>query len=287
MIKPINKILVSIPSAFSDEISTPSGIKLYLDSSYNKEWNVSVTGTITHMPDHYDDAFADVAKGLKVGDTIAFSFRVVADFEFHSDTDHFMLVTPDDSPFVRKYTNKKGEWINVRAIPSVTGHRWAAWYTDKYLRRIDGIDGGEEEVERWMSQFQFGKIDSYYFRNRLFLNGADYWKVEFDDVFAKKEGKRWVSVGEKVLCRPIERNIGKVVQLSAGIHIPDSAVKLRFYDRGRLIHNIPSMGLKAGQIIGFDQKYVEKYELDGIEYFLIKKVRVDNRWPEISKTSTI
>jgi co-chaperonin GroES (HSP10) len=284
--KPINKLLVKLNDAFSDEISLESGLKLYIDSSYNKEWNATVTGIVTHLPEHYDDQFADTMGQLEVGDEVAFSFRVVADFEYHSDSEHFMLVSPEESPFVRKYTNKKGDWISLRAIPSTFGHIWSAWLSDKRMNYIDGVQGSEEEIERWMAQFSFGKTDAYYFRNRLFLNGADFWKVDFENVFAVKKKNRWLSLGEKVLCKPIEADVSKVVQLSAGIHIPDSAIKLRFYDRGRLIHNVPEMGLKAGEVIGFNQQYVEKYDLDGQPYFLIKKVRIDNKWPEIFRTST-
>lgn len=285
--KPINKILVQLPEAFQDEISLEGGLKLYIDSSYNKEWNATVTGVVTHLPDSYDDQFKDIMSQIEVGDEVAFSFRVVADFDYHSDSDHFMLVTPEESPYLRKYTNKKGEWINLRAIPTTFGHMWAAWLNDKRMRHVDGVQGDESVIERWMSQFSFGKTDAYYFRNRLFLNGVDYWKVDFEHIFAVKKKGRWLSLGEKVLCKPIEADASKAVQIAAGIHIPDSAIKLRFYDRGRLIHNVPEMGLKTGEVIGFNQQYVEKYDLDGQPYFLIKKVRIDNKWPEIFRTSTI
>ena len=278
-LKPINKVLVTIPTAFSEEIKTNSGFKLWKDPSYQKEWNATVTGEVSALSDFLTPESKEISDNLDVGVEIAFDYKIVADFDFASDSEHFFEVTPEESRFLRKYTSKSGKWINVRAIPSTFGHKWMGWLQDKRMNWLDGVQGTEKDLERWLTQFTFGKTDKYTFRNQITLNKKEYWKVPYDQIFAKKEKGEWVAVGDKLLLKPIEIDVTEQVRISAGgINIPESSIQARFYDRAILLSGGEEMGLKRGDVVAFQERFLIQYEIEGEKYFFIKKNRVDGKW---------
>ncbi len=278
-LKPINKVLVSIPAAFTEEIVTDSGFKLWKDPSFSKEWNATTVATVSALSDFLTPESKAISDTLDVGMDVIVDYKIVADFDFASDAAYFELVTPEETRELRKYTNSLGQWINVRAIPGTFGNVWVGWLQDKKMEQLDGVQGTEKDVERWLGQFSFGKTDSYTFKNQITIDKKEYWKVPYDQILAKKVQGAWEAVGDRILMMPIDIDITQQVSLSmGGIKLPESSLQKRFFDRAMVVSGGEDMGLKRGDIVGFNTRYIEKYEIDGLQYFIIRKRRVDGLW---------
>jgi len=76
-----NKIFVTIEKKFQDEITTESGLKLYLDTTYKPEDNSTTFGTVTHIPLKVDktNVGKDFQHNVKVGDKLYFNYNIVMD----------------------------------------------------------------------------------------------------------------------------------------------------------------------------------------------------------------
>jgi len=280
MVKPVNKVLVSIPQAFEEEIVTESGFRFYKDPSYQKEWNATVTGTVAIMSDLVSEESKPIFNELDLGVECCFDYKVVADFDYVSDEKHFHEVTPEGSIHLRKYVNKLGEWLNVRSVPTHFGKKWVGWMQDKYMNFIDGIEGNENRLEKWLAQFSFGKTDSFVFRNKIWVDKKPYWCVDYSQIIAKKHQGLWKAVGDYVICAPLDVDVTKKVSITAGgIHIPDNAIQMRFMDRAIHLNGAEHMGIGKHEVIAFQEKYLIKYEISGVQYFFIKQSRIDGVYP--------
>jgi len=281
MVKPINKVLVSIPQAFEEEIVTESGFRFYKDPTYQKEWNATVTGTIAVMSDLVNEENKPIFNELDLGVEVAFDYKVVADFDYASDEKHFHEVTPEGSIHIRKYVNKIGEWISVRSYPTHFGKKWVGWLQDRFLNHIDGVEGNENRLEKWLANFTFGKTDAFVFRNKIHVNKKPYWVVDFSQIIAVKHQGVWKAVGDYVCMCPLEVDVTKKVSITAGgIHIPEGSIKMRFFDRALHLNGAEKLGIGFGEVISFEEKYVIRYEIEGKQYFFIKQSRVDGIWPQ-------
>ncbi len=271
-IKPVNKVLLSIDKALEDEIILQGGIKLYKDPAYNPEWNVSVTGKIAEIP-----KTAPIA--VKKGDDVAFSYKVVAETTFNSnDKDVFHSMTDDLNPKFRKFANSRGEWIIVRAIPGILTLRWIGVYKNKYGKVVTGVDGTENDLNRFLAQFSFAQTDDVTYNNLIEYGGKSYWKANYDQIFAKKEDGHIVSISDRVICFPIDIEVPEEERVINGIHVPDMLINARLQDKARVLSGGKKMGLKKDDVIQFNPKYLEKYDLWGKEYYVIKETRVEAKW---------
>jgi co-chaperonin GroES (HSP10) len=274
---PVSHILITIKQALQDEIVTDSGLKLYIAPDYKKEWQASVTGVIAALPLQKTGKDKDVLSQLKVGDEVCFSYQVVADFDFSSDGERFMPCV-EENDYVKEFVNGKGEMIRVYALPKRSGFKGAIWcgvLQNKSKQLIDGVQGDEETVERWLSQFPLGKTDNYRFNNLFSFEGKDYWKSYPEQIFAKKVKGKWVAVGDRVICKPVDEKIKDQYFFDEkGKH----EVMVRHQDRGRVLSGGKSKKLKKENIVSFSPVYIEKYDIEGTQYFLINENQVDGKW---------
>lgn len=273
-VKPVSKVLLSIEKAFQDEIITDSGLKFYIDPSYKKEWQVSVTAKIASLPVKYDKKYQKIIDALEVGDDVCVSFMVVSDFKFAGDGHRFMLTTEENDTF-REYVNGSGYWVKVYALPGKISPIWVGVYQDNYMNIIDGIQGSQSQVETWLSQFPLGKTDIYTFNNFFEYDGKEYWECDLDQIFAKRVKGHLVAIGDRVICKPIEEIVPNEYLIASH---QGHDVKMRYMDRGRVLSGGKEMGIKKDSIISFDPKYCEKYEFYGKQYFLINQRLVNGKW---------
>lgn len=279
-IKPITQVLVRVDKALQDEITTDSGLKLYLDPTFKKEWACSVTATIAALPTNPKPQDKKILSQLKVGDEVAMSYQVVADFEFKGDGGQFMSMV-EDNDYVKEFINGKGDTVKAYALPKRSGLPGAMWvgvYQSKKRELIDGIQGTESEVYRWLSQFPFGKTDIYTFNNLFSYNGEDYWRCFATDIFAKKVKGHWVAVNNRLICKPFDGEVPDHFLVN-GNGLPEK-VKIRYQDRARLMSGGKKLKLKKDAVISFDPKHCEKYEFDRKQYYLINENVVEGIWQE-------
>jgi len=274
MIKPISEVLLCVDKPLQDELITDSGVKFYIDPTFKKEWQSSVTATIVALPIKVNPKHKYIFDSLKVGDEVAMSYRVVADFEFQSDAPRFMLTT-EDNPYIREYVNAKGEWVKIYAIPGKISKIWVGIYQDRNRNVLDGMQGSEAQMERWLAQFPLGKTDIYSFNNLFSYKGKDYWKCDLDDIFAKKVKGHWVAVGDRVMCKPVEEVVPDRALVG---ELTGQDVKIRYQDRAKVLTGGKKKGLKKDEVIGFNPRYLEKYNFGNNEYYLINEMLINGKW---------
>lgn len=272
-IKPITQVLLSVEKALQDELITDSGLKFYLDPTYSKEWNASVTATIAKLPIRLSPADKKIADQLREGDEVGISYQVVADFEFSGDGHRFMPST-EDNPHLREWMNGKGERLGVYAIKKRRGIgiMWVGSYLDKSGNVISGQQGSEHDVERWLAQFPLGKTDIYRHNNFFEYGGRDFWKCDLSQIFCRRRKGKIIAVSNRVICTPIDEaiptNVLYHLQAAAG---SDQEIKVRYQDRATVVSGGEAKGLKPGTVIHFQPGHVEKYTMWGENFYLINE----------------
>jgi hypothetical protein len=273
---PLSQALLSVEKAINDEIVLDSGVKLYMDGSYRKEWESAVTATVKALPEKISSKEKKIAEKLSAGDEVAIDYRVVYDLEFKGDGERFMPVT-EENPYRQEFANGKGEWLRCYALPTRKGLSKATWvgtYFGKYNHFVDGCQGDEAALNRWKSQFQFGKTDIYSHRNLFSYNKQDLWKADLNQIFAKKKDGHIVAVGNRIICKPIDEDVPRETN---DLLIRTTDVKIRYQDRARVISSSRS-DIKKDYIISFRPMDIERYVMWGQEYYLINEKFVQGLW---------
>jgi hypothetical protein len=84
-----------------------------------------------------------------------------------------------------------------------------------------------------------------------------------------------VAVGDRVICKPVDEKIKDQYFFDEkGKH----EVMVRHQDRGRVLSGGKSKKLKKENIVSFSPVYIEKYDIEGTQYFLINENQVDGKW---------
>lgn len=275
-LSPVTQVFLSIDKPLQDELITDSGLKLYADPSYRKEWMSSVTATITGLPIKVNPKEKRILDNLKIGDEVAISYKVVADFEFKGDGERFMPATEGSDQY-QEFVNGKGDWIRVYCLPTRRGLSditWVGFLKNKFGDILSGVQGTQSEVERWMSQFQYDKTDIYTFNNLFEYDSKDYWRCNLTDIFAKKVKGHLVAVNNRVICIPIDEDIPSELLPNIRHH---SSVKIRYADRARVLSSA-NKNFKKDEIISFQPEKVEKYIFWGKNYYLINENLILGKW---------
>ena len=272
---PIRKnVFLKIDKALVDEITTESGFKLYLAPEYNFETNATVTGTVENVPRGLS--------GVSKGDKVAFSYHVISNREFPNTSDFFVPIS-EGSDHLKIWQNSKGEKLRMRAHQGAISLFWVAVFFDSRGQFVQekSMQGTEEQVERWLhTNFKFGNCEKFNYRNLLSIGGQEYWKCNYENIFAKKVKGHVVTVGDRVICKFIEIPIEQRIHEIQGIKLPEKNVAIRLTDRAEVISAPKGSGFKKGDIISFNERYLERYTLWNKEYALIKQSRVEGKWVE-------
>lgn len=265
-IQPRDNYLVTIENKYVEEIVTSSGIKLFIDTTFNPTQHVSVIGTIAGLPHNN-------SLGLSMGENIFFSYVVIGERSYAASGSVFHSLFEKHTEIFQKYKNGKGESLNVISMPGIIGHIWVGTHLDKRNELISGCQGSESEVSRWKSQFSF-KSDEYKYKNLLPNGNQELWIVRPDLIFARKKGKKLEPLGDRLILKPIKIEVPKDILREMKIKIPDSAVYTEYIDRAELQYFDKPTGLKKGEIIKYDHKFVENYTVDGVKYLLLRRRRL-------------
>lgn len=272
-ISPIKNVLISIDKALNDEIVLNNGKKLYLAAEYNVGYNATVQGTVRGLPINNKKEWAKTATKLNVGDEVAFNYRVVVNREFLPTTSQFQSVVNERHR--KEFTNAKREKITMRALPYQGKLIWIGCHISNKNEPLDGIQGTEKEVERWLSKFDFSKDCPYIYKNLIDLDEEKVWKCDFSSIYAKKIGDEVIAVGDRVIMEPIEIDMTQRTNIMNGVHLPEMSVVAEYNDKATVVSGGEKYGLKKGDVVLFDPLYLEKYTFWGKNYFLIRDKRVN------------
>lgn len=266
MNSPIGRVLLELDSKYTEEIILEGGLKLYLDPSYSPEWNVTVTGKIAALPRGYEGP-------LKEGSKVFFSYLVVNDRKFKPEDEYF-VTTIGGNEYFQEYQDRNGRVMRIVAFPkSFGGFLWSGTLFDE-SGLIDGCQGGQSEVERWKAQFSFGSNDQQVYKNLVEIEGKDYWICDMDWIFAYKNGKNIKAINDYVILKPIEIDVTEAVKIQNGIALPETSIKYRREDCGRVVSVGKESSLKESDIAFFSGRFAEKYDFDGNQYYILKHDRI-------------
>jgi len=275
--KPINHIFLNLEKPIQDTIKL-GDLELYLDGSYRPEWNATVVGEIYSLPKNPKGTDGKVVSKLKEGDKVLFDYSVVAERKFESDGDYFIEITKD-SPYYQKFTNGKGESLLIVAMPGKISHIWVGTYHDKRGNFIDGCQGAEHNISRWKAQFNFGNTQSFFFKNLVDTGTKDVWKADYRDIFAKVENDELITVGNRIILEPIDIDLPQDVIKEMGV-VDTINAKVRLGDRAKVLSVPEGVNLKKGDVVGFEPQFLEKYEYNNKQYYLIKSYRALGIWED-------
>lgn len=93
------KYIVTIEKKFNDEIETKSGIKFYLDTTYNLEQHVNISGKVVSVPRRKPTSFLgeEFYDTVKVGDKLYFNYITLLDENnlIEHEGEEYWLVEPE------------------------------------------------------------------------------------------------------------------------------------------------------------------------------------------------
>lgn len=270
----VNTPFLKIDKALQDSIIMSNGEKLYIAAEWDIENNASVIGTVAYLPKVAKGENKSVLSQLEVGNEVAFSYSVCASTSFNDDTESF-LETSEGSDYLKMFQNGKKQRIKVMALPGNVSPIWVGVLNDKHGEWIDGIQGREIDVNRWLAQFQFGGSDQLRFTNFFDLEGEELWQCKYGEIFCKKVGDEVVAVNDWIVCEPILLDKTTLYNLENGLSLPPMSVCLKLTDRAKIVSG---GGFEKDTIIASAERFFGIYKLWGKEYMIIKKRNVNGTY---------
>lgn len=270
----ISTPFIQVEKALNDEIVTQNGLKLYIDGSWNREIHATVTGKVSALPIHGNHS---ALKQLRIGDEVAFSYAICSETAFAGDSENF-IETTEGSDHMKQWMNGKGEKLSVMAIPGGFNGVWVGTYNNRRGELIDGRQGNEREINKFLAQFSFGDGSELRFKNLIDIDGSDHWKTFYDDLFAVKRGDKIIALGDWMICEPIMIDQTTMYNLQEGLSLPPMSIVFMCTDRGKVVSGGSELGFKKGDIAAGGERFWSSYDLWGKKYLLIRKRRLIGKY---------
>lgn len=248
-----DRLLVTIASKFKEEVVTESGLVLYQDVSFHPEQHATLEGVVYSVPERLRK------HGIQEGDKVYFSYLVVFDREF-DNTDEVFSIAEDHQPYFQEFANGRRERIRVVRFPNGT---FSGVLTNAHGERVDGRVGRAGEVDRWLSQFRIQGDSRVKYNNLLEIDeNLEVWRVEW----------MWVFYYERDGVRHMMNNYCMVTVDKEEEEVSDAGITLlskRSVISGSILEIAPQkIDIKRGDIVYFDRKYAQHYEIGGQEVFI-------------------
>ena len=267
----VNTPFLKLEKSLQDEIILSNGQKLYIAAEWDIENNATVVGKVAYLPKVKKGEYSEILDQLSVGDEVAFSYSVCSDTSFNDATDNFME-TSEGSDYLKLFQDGNGRRIKIMAIPGKIAPIWIGVLNDKRGEWIDGVQGRETDVNRWLAtNFSFGDSSQLRFKNLFDIEGEDVWKCDYRNFFCKKDGDSVKALGDWIVCEPVYMDKTTAYNLENGVSLPPMSVALMLTDRAIVVDG---KGFKEGQIIGSTESLFGMYDLWGKKYMVIRKRNV-------------
>jgi co-chaperonin GroES (HSP10) len=279
-----NHILVELPKAFQDELISTSGRKFYQDTTFRPEWNVTVEGKVASVPrkitigdgmgQSIDPDRPRINPIVKVGDDIIFSYTVIMK-RLQSDN-RGEVFSKDDitDPYISTWSNYNGQKL-VRIY--LKNNQWEVGLFDTGTKIwVDRIKGGEGEVESFMGKYMPTDNHWFNYQNLLPYDGKDYWMVDYNFAIAVNKGEgKFEMIGDYVMVEPIREPNRKAYQGVIEIYEIEQDHDFRAIGRvvsiGEPLKGDIQLSVQKDDIICADIRYVERYQIDGHDYWVIRQ----------------
>lgn len=141
-------LVVRVKEKYKETVTTESGVKLFIDTTFRPEWHVTMEGECVITPDKLSDQYFEV-KGIspdvKVGDKVYFNYLCV-DEANEIDVDGEILYKVD-YPAVFGYKrdgeiNMIGSWVFVKPFKEDKGEKIGSLILPEMMRKETHKDMG-------------------------------------------------------------------------------------------------------------------------------------------------
>lgn len=269
--------MVQIEKKYQDEKVTPDGFRYYVDPTFRPEWHVTANGTVVALPGNLKETdlgtyYTKIEQDIEPGDDIAFGYNVIRDFRVHNDSECFMEIS-NPNALDKIFQNGKKEVIKTQKFSK---HLYAAvWITHTGVL-IAGFQGTYKELGRWLSKFRYVSDTDVIYKNQLWVDEQDFWLVDFMEILAVKRNDEIIMLAGNVLLeKQNEEQVYKVGpgrQLYLVTKVDEGRSKV--VSIGKNLKDEPDIGVKAGDIVRFDQRIIQKYELWGENYLIVQQSQI-------------
>jgi len=282
-----NHILVELPKAFQDELVTSNGLKFYQDTTFRPEWNVTLQGKVISVPTKltfgdgqihsYDPDRIRINPIIDVGDDIVFNYLVVMKRAQTDNRAEVFEKEPTVDPFVTTWSNYNDQKL-IRVY--LKNDRWKiGLYDTKSRTWVDKLEGGERDIESFMGRYMPTENVGFNYHNLLPHEGKDYWMVDYANAVAiKKEDGTFQMVGDYVLVEPIREPFRGTHQGVIEVYEIKQDTDYRAIGRvvsiGEPLLGDTKLSIEPNDVICSDIRYVEKYEIDGHDYWVIRQKHI-------------
>ncbi len=279
-----NNILVELEKSFQDEIIADNGIKFYRDTTFRPEWNVTVKGRVASVPlkltvgnggnQSLDPDRVNIRQIVKPGDEIIFSYLVVMNRKMTDNAGEVFTRDQPTDPYTCTWSNPNGLMI-VRVY--LMNNKFEVGILDTKTKIwVDRIKGSSSEVQDFIGKHMPSENHGFNYGNLLPYNGRDYWMVDYSNAIAIKRGfSVYEMVGDYVLLEPIREPHRGVYQGVLEIHEikqdTDYRAIAKVVSIGLPLKGAVKLSVKPNDTIVTDIRYVEKYEIDGHDYWVVRQ----------------
>lgn len=278
-----NNILVELDKKFQDEIISDGGIKFYKDTTFRPEWGVTISGKVISTPKKItigdgqvhslDPDRVKINQNVKVGDEIIFSYLVVMNRAMTDNAGEIFTREQPISPYITIWTNPNGLQI-IREYHMNNKYQIALLDTKTKIV-VDVVKGGEKAVEDFMAKYMPTENHGFNYRNIFPFKDKDYWMVDYANAVAIKRKDGYEMVGDYVLLQPIREPYRGTYEGALEIHEikqdTDYRATARLLSIGEPLKGNKKLSVKPNDIIVTDIRYVEKYEIDGKDYWIVRQ----------------
>lgn len=278
-----NNILVELDKLFQDRLISDGGMEFYKDTTFRPEWNTSVMGVVASVPkkltvgggfDTIDPDRPLIRPIVKPGDQLVFSYLVIMNRKQSDNAGEIFTRDQPVNPYTTIWSNPNGLQI-VRIY--LKNNKYECGLFDTVSRTwVDRIKGGEIDVESFMGKYMPTENHGFNYRNLLPYDGRDYWMVDYPNAIAIKRAEGvFDMIGDFVLVEPIKEPSRGTYRGSLEIYNVDQSSD--YFATGKVLSiGEPLLGdkklnVKPNDIICADIRYVQKYEIDRKDYWVIRQ----------------
>ena len=278
-----NNLLVELDKKFQDEIITQGGLALFKDTTFNPEWNVTVSGKVASIPkkltvgDGKVQSFwpdrVRIFPNIKVGDEIIFSYMVVMNRVLSDNAGDIFTKDNPISPYTVTWSNPNGLQI-VRTY--LMNNKYECALVDSNTKIcFDLVEGDYSDVEEFMGKYMPTENHSFNYKNLLPYEGKDYWMVDYCNAIAIKKNNMYEMVGDFVLLQPIREPFRGTYEGSLEIYNIEQDTDYRAIAKvisiGEPLLGQAKLSVQPNDTIVTDIRYVEKYHIDGNDYWVVRQ----------------
>lgn len=279
-----NNILVELPKAFQDELIASNGLKFYQDTTFRPEWNVTIQGKVASVPrkitvgdgavQSYDPDRPRIYPIVKAGDDLIFSYTIVMKRAQTDNAGDVFLRDDPTQPFVTTWSNPNG--LQLVRIYLKNNKYEVGLFDTKTKIWVDRLKGDESDVESFMGKYMPTENVGFNYHNLLPYEGKDYWMVDYAYAIAvKRAAGVFDMIGDYVLLEPIREPHRGIYTGMIEVYQIEQDKDFRAIGRvisiGQPLKNDVKLSVKPNDTIYTDIRYVEKYEIDGHDYWVIRQ----------------